>query len=70
MCKTRKGLRIVKNDRNDNINAKVSITRKTIKSGDIKYAVVLTGRNGVHTRLKSFDNIMGAWGLYKQMMAV
>ena len=70
MCKVKNGLRIVKSDRNDNINAKVSITRKTVLDGSIKYAVILTGRNRVHTRLKSFDSISGAWGLYKQMMAV
>ena len=71
MEKTRSGMEIIKSEINHNIGVKVSLTRKTTKSGKIRHAVVITNpRSGLHTRLKSFEGIGGAWELYKRMMAV
>ena len=71
MEKTRSGLEIVKSEMNNNIGVKVSLTRKTTKSGKIRHGVVITNpRSGIHTRLKSFEGIGKAWELYKKMLAV
>lgn len=74
MCMQRKrtghGLKVVKAESNWDANLRVKLTRKTTKEGDIKYGVVVKGRNNIHTKLKTYDNILDAWTLYKQVRAL
>ena len=67
MEKTRTGLVIVKRENNRNLNLEVALTRKTCKSGRIRYGVVITDRRGIRMRLKSFPAVSSAWGLYRTM---
>ena len=67
MTKTESGLVIVKNEMNANLGVSVTLTRKTCRSGKVRYGVVITDRRGVRMLLKSFSAIINAWGLYKTM---
>lgn len=73
MCKTtRTGLRVVRKEVNRGIRKGVSLTRKTLLDGSIKYGVVVTELDGIPKRMKlgSYNNILDAWGTYKRMLAV
>lgn len=73
MCATRTrkhSVKVVKAENNKAANLRVKLTRKTTKAGDIRYGVIVKGRNKVHTKLRTYDNILEAWTLYKQVLAL
>lgn len=72
MKKTNSGLVIMREVSANNLGgATISLTRKTMKSGKVKYGVVLTNpRSGLHTRLKTFNGIKGAWDLQKALLCI
>lgn len=64
----RNGLVVVKSEMNYNINSRVNLTRKTLKSGEVKYGVTLTNlSNGRHTKMHTYGTIERAWNLYKTL---
>lgn len=70
MKTTRDGARILKREINKNVGMKVVITSKTLKSGEVRYAVVIRkGRHGRHICLRTFDNVQAAWNTYKALRA-
>ena len=69
MTKTRRGLTIIKTQRNRNNRFRVSLTRKTQKDGSVKHGVTLT-KHGRHIKMGTFPGIQPAWELYKTLMAM
>ena len=66
--KTAHGTEIIKEAKNAN-GFTVALTRKTVKSGNIRHAVVITNnRTGVRMRVKSFTTLAPAFALYKNML--
>ena len=64
---TRDGIiTVVKTQVTTNRGVRVFLTRKTCEDGQNRYAVVIRNRGtGLHTRLKTYNRIVDAWGLYK-----
>lgn len=69
MIHLRNGLLIVKSDRSSKMRARVNLTCKTVKSGEVKYGVTLTSlKTGRHMKLNTYHTIGDAWKLYKSLM--
>ena len=68
MIHLRNGLVVVKSEMNYGINSRVNLTRKTLKSGVVRYGVTLTStETGRNTKMHTFGTIERAWELYKTL---
>lgn len=68
MTRTNKGLDIIKTADSTVNGRRVILTRKTIKSGEIRHGVVLESkRSGRHQKIGSFAGIAPAWKVYKAL---
>ena len=71
MKMTNSGLEIVRTADSTVKHRVVSLTRKTMKNGKIRYGVVLTSkRSGRHIKIGTFDGIAPAWNVYKSLAKV
>ena len=70
MEKTRKGTEIVAKADCIGNNRRVILTRKRIKSGEIRHGVVLEStRDGRHFKVATFAGIAPAWNCFKALRA-
>lgn len=72
MCRIRRrhtGIKVMKDDVNKNLGISVRLTKKTVMSGAVRYAVVITQLySGKRIKLKTFPTIGEAWQLRKVML--
>lgn len=68
MVHLRNGLVVVKSEKNYRINSRVNLTRKTLKSGEVRYGVTITSLDTRrNVKMQTFPGISGAWKLYKTL---